>query len=199
MADKRVRSDFIIKDLVVSLPSATGGGAGSTWLPADDGEPLPWWISPVASVLIKGHVLEAVTATVTDALKQGSDLNPIASAFEGDPEGSPAIRQAIHEIGSAVVAGAAYAAVGASGGVGMPDPNCNGTSLETIPPTLTPVVHKGIEIHRVSELPRLRKQLAVTMEVLDKAAKAQAPRGDEVKTVAAHLQSALSGLGAVAT
>lgn len=201
MADKRARSDFIIKDLVVSIPSASGGGSGSTWLPADDGEIPPWWVSPIAGVLIKGHVLEVVNATVKNALKNDADLNSFALAFkDGDPDGNPAIRRAIHDIGAAVVASAAYAAVaGGGGGVAMPDPNCNGTSLETIPTPITPVVHQGIEIHRVTALPKLRKQLAVTMEVLDRAARAQAPRGEEVKTVASHLQGALSALGTVAT
>lgn len=195
MADHpRVRHDFIIKDLVVSIPSASGGGRGGTFLPAEDGTPLPWWISPIAGVLVKGLVLEAVTRTVIDAVKKGGDFKDIGLAFrDGDPDGNPAIRHAIHEIGSAVVASAAYGALG--GSVGLPNPDCGGTSLETIPPTLTPIVHLGIEIHRVTELPRLRKQLAVAVEALDRLAAAQAPRGAEVKVVAKHLEDALKGLG----
>ena len=194
MADKaRMRNDFIIKDLVVTLPSASGGGRGGTFMPAEDGPPLPWWLSPVAGVLVKGRVLEAVTATIKEAVKKGGDFKEIGMAFrQGDTAGNPAIRQAIHEIGSAVVASAAYGAMG--GSAGMPDPNCNGTSMETIPSPLTPVVHIGIEVHRVTELPRLRKQLAVAVETLDKLAAAQAPRGEEVKLVAKHLEEALRGI-----
>lgn len=193
MANSRLRNDFIIKDLVVSIPASQAGGGGGTWMPAEDGKPLPWWISPVAGVLVKGKVLEAVTATVIDAVKKKGDFREIGLAFrDGDPDGNPAIRQAIHEIGSAVVASAAFAAVG--GSVGLPDPDCGGTSLETIPPTLTPIVHEGLEIHRVTELPRLRKQLAVAVEALDRAAAALAPRGDEVKRVTTHLEAALKEL-----
>ena len=193
MASKRTRNDFVIKDLVVSVPSA-GGGAGGTWLPAEDGPPLPWWISPVAGVLVKGHVLEAVTATMKDALKRG-EFEDIGRAFrEGDPDGNPAIQIAIYDIGSAVVASAAFAAMG-GGSVGLPNPDCGGTSLETIPPTLTPVVHKGLEIHRVSELPRLRKQLAMAVEALDRVAVALEPKGSEVGVVKTHLEKALKGLG----
>jgi hypothetical protein len=195
MANMRTRNDFVIKDLVVTVPSESGGGAGGTWLPAEDGPPLPWWISPVAGVLVKGHVLEAVTATMQDALKKGGDFDDIGRAFrEGDPDGNPAIQIAIHDIGSAVVASAAFAAMG-GGSVGLPDPNCGGTSLETIPPTLTPIVHKGLEIHRVSELPKLRRQLAMAVEALDRVAASLEPRGSEVGIVKTHLEKALNGLG----
>lgn len=191
MTKKFVRNEFIIKDLVVSIPSARGGGGG-TWLPAEDGPPLPWWISPVAGVLVKGQVLEVVNATIKEAIKAG-DFTAIGRAFQdGDPDGNPSIRRAIHDIGSAVVASAAYAAVG--GTFGYPNPDCGGTSLETIPPTITPIVHEGLAIHRVTELPRLRMQLATAVEVLDRAAAAQAPKGEEVGRVAKHLESALSDL-----
>jgi hypothetical protein len=194
MTEEPARRDFVIKDLVVRIPSASGGGGGGTWLPAEDGPPLPWWISPVAGVLVKGNVLEAVTATVKDAIKQGGDFKEIGQAFrEGGLDGNPAIRGAIHDIGSAVVASAAYAAVG--GSVGLPNPECGGTSLETIPPTITPIVHQGIEIHRVSELPRLRKQLAVAVEALDRVAASRAPRGAEVGVVREHLETAIKSLG----
>jgi hypothetical protein len=194
VADKLVRSDFVIKDLVVSLPSPHAGGGGGTWMPAEDGEPLPWWISPVAGVLVKGRVLETVTATIKDAVKQGGDFADIGLAFrEGAAEGNAVIRRAIHNVGSAVVAAAAYAAVGGSD-VALPDPDCGGSSLETVPPTLTPVILEGGEIHRVTDLPRLRKQLAIAVEALDRAAVAHAPRGDEVKLVARHLEEALGEL-----
>ena len=92
-----------------------------------------------------------------------------------------------------MVASAAYSALG--GSAGMPNPDCGGTSLETIPPTLTPIVHVGIAVHRVSELPRLKRQLEQTMAFVDKAAVAQAPRGAEVGAVRAKLEGALKDLG----
>ena len=56
-------------------------------------------------------------------------------------------------------------------------------------------MHEGIELHRVSELPRLRTQLGVAVETLDRVATDLEPRGDEVKVVARHLKEALEGLG----
>lgn len=190
---KRVRHDFIIKDLVVTIPSA--GARGGTFLPADDGTPLDPWISPIAGVLAKGDILEVVRGTMREALKDGRDLTSIGLAFrDGDPDGNPAIKSAIHEIGAAVVASVAYSALGV-GSVGLPNPDCGGTSLETIPPTITPIVKFGLEVHRVTELPRLRKQLSVAVEVLGKLAAAHAPSGAEVATVREHLEGALKSLG----
>lgn len=192
-SEQRLRSEFVIKDLAVRLPSSHGGGSGGTFLPADDGVELPWWISPIAAVLVKGHILESVGRVITEAVTRGDDLTEIAAGFaEGDPDGNPAIQRAIHEIGSAVVAGAAFTTIG--GAIGYPNPDCGGTSLETIPPTITPIVHTGIEIHRVSELPRMRKQLAVALETLDRAAAALEPRGEEVKLVAKQLDAARKSL-----
>ena len=184
----------IIKDLVVTIPSATGA-RGGTFLPAEDGPPLPWWISPIASVLVKGDILEVVRGTMREALKDGRDLTSIGRAFrEGDPDGNPAIKSAIHEIGAAVVASAAYAVMG-GGSVGLPNPDCGGTSLETIPTPITPVVNVGLEVHRVTELPRLRKQLSIAVDALDKIAAAHAPSGAEVAVVRGHLEGALKSLG----
>lgn len=187
------RNEFLIKDLAISIRPETATGAGGTWIPADDGPPLPWWISPIASVLVKGQILEAAGRTIAETLEKKGDLSEIVAAFDGDPDGNPAIRHTIQEVGSAVVAAAAYGHIG--GAVGYPDPNCGGTSLETIPPTITPIVHQGIEIHRVSELPRLRRQLEVAVESLDRVAEGLAPRGDEAKVVGRHLKEALDGLG----
>jgi hypothetical protein len=196
----RARTDFVIKDLVVSIPSAAGGG-GRSFIPADDnGEPLPWWISPVAGVLGKEHVLEIARETVRGALKDQAALDGIGLAFrEGDPDGNPALREAIHDVGSAVVASAVWADLaraGASGGgVGLPNPDCGGSSLETIPTPITPIVHVGMEAHRVSDLPRMRKQLAIAVEKLDKISIQHAPRGDDIPAVRKQLEGALQSLG----
>jgi hypothetical protein len=185
------RRDFLIKDLVVSVAA---GGRGGTWMPGPDDETPPPTISPIASLFANLAHLEAVRATIIDAVK-AKQFDEIGRAFvEGGAGGSPAIRTAIHEIGAAVVASAAYAALGGGGSVGLPNPDCGGTSLETIPPTLTPVVHVGLAVHRVTELPRLRKQLAETVAFVDKAAAAQAPRGAEVAAVRAQLEGALKEL-----
>ena len=182
------RKDFLIKDLAISI----GGGGGGTWLPADDGELPPPWLSPVAAVLVNGDLFEAVRGAMLEAVKN-KQFDEVAKAFVvGGTAGNATIRNAIHEIGSVVVASAGYAALGSS--VGMPNPDCGGTSLETIPPHLTPYVHVGRNVHRVSELPRLKQQLAQATAYLDKAAAARAPRGAEATTVRRQLENALESL-----
>jgi len=146
-------------------------------------------------VLANLALVEAVRGAVVDAIKAKRFDDVAGALVAGGSAGSPAIRTAIHEIGSAVVASAAFAAMSGGGSTGLPNPDCGGTSLETIPPTLTPVVHVGLAVHKVTELPRLRKQLAQTVAFLDKAAAAQTPRGDEVAAVRAQLEGAIKELG----
>lgn len=192
MKRKFQRTDFIIKDLVVSVG---GGSRGGTWLPGPDDETPPSPISPIASVLVNIGLIESVRATMKEALESGKGFESIAQAFvPGEAGGNPAIRSAIQEIGSAIVASAAYSAMG-SGSAGMPNPECGGTSMETIPTPLTPVVNVGREVHRVTELPRLKQQLAVAAKFIDKAVDAQAPNGAEVNVVRAQLEGALKSLG----
>ena len=186
------RSDFLIKDLAVSVGS---GGRGGTWMPGPDDPTPPSPISPVASVLANLAHIEAVRGAIVDAVK-AQRFDEVARAFvAGEAGGNPVIRTAIQEIGAAVVASAAYAALG-SGGTGLPDPDCGGTSLETIPPTLTPVVHvraRRPQSDRVCH--GSSSQLAQTLAYVEKAAAAQAPRGAEVGTVQAQLEAALKSLG----
>ena len=191
MPKKFARQDFLIKDLVVSIGAGSRGG---TWLPVDEDHTPPSPISPIASILVNIGLIEAVRGTIVDAVK-AKNFDDIAHAFmPGEAGGSPVIRNAIQEIGSVVVASAAFAALG-GGTVGLVDPDCGGTSLETIPPTITPVVHIGRAVHRVTELPRLRKQLAETVAFVEKAAAAQSPSGDEVAAVRVQLEGALKSLG----
>ena len=188
MAKVLSRHDFLIRDVAVSI----GGGGGGSWLPPDDGEIPPSPISPIAAVVSHLVQIEAVRATVIDAVK-AKRFDEIGRAFvAGDTGGSPAIRSAIQDIGTAVVASAAYVALGGGGLAGMPDPECGGTS--TIPSPLTPVAHIGLAVHRVSELPRLRQQLAQTVAYVDKAAAAQAPRAQDVSALRSQLEAALKSL-----
>jgi len=190
MAQRLQRKDFVIKDLVVSVG---GGSRGGTWLPADDGETPPSPVSPIASVVVNLGLIESVRAAVIDAIRS-KDFDSIGRAFvQGEAGGNPAIRVAIQEIGQAVVAAAAYSVMGRS--AGMPNPEECGNSLETVPSPTTPVVHVGFEVHRVTELPRLQKQLAAAVEYVDKAVAARTPHGSEVGMVREQLEVALKGLG----
>lgn len=192
MAKALTRRDFLIQDLAVTVG---GSGRGGTWMPGPDDETPPSPVSPIASVLANLGWIEAVRGTIIDAVK-AKRFDDVAAAFApGEIGGNAVIRTAIHEIGAAVVASAAYAALGGGGGtVGLPDPDCGGTSLETIPPTITPIVHEGLAVHRVSELPRLKHQLAQTLAYVEKAAGAQVPRGEEVAAVRTQLEGALKTL-----
>lgn len=187
MAQRLQRKDFVIKDLVVGV---AGGSRGGTWLPADDGEPPPTPVSPIASVLVNITLIESVRAAMIDAIR-AKDFDSIGRAFvQGEAGGNAAIRMAIQEIGQAVVAAAAYSAMG-GGSAGMPNPDDD----QPIPTPLTPVIHVGFEVHRVSELPRLRKQLAATLEYVDKAVAARTPHGSEVGMVREQLEVAIKALG----
>ncbi|GAB3352792.1 hypothetical protein [Lysobacter tyrosinilyticus] len=191
--DKRkgfTRKDFLIKDLAVSIGGGTRGG---TWMPGPDDETPPSPISPIASVLVHIGLIEAVRGATIEAVKT-RQFDEVARAFvAGGTEGNPIIRNAIHDIGAAVVASAAYSALGSSVGMPADGPDC-GTSLEHIPPTLTPVVHEGYIVHRVTELPRLKQQLAQAVAYIDRAAAAQAPRNEEAPVLRKQLQGALESL-----
>ena len=193
MTKRFARKDFLIKDLAISV---SGSGRGDAWLPGPDDKTPPTPISPIASILVNVGLIEAVRGAVVDAIK-AKNFDDIGRAFiAGDAGGNPAIRAAIHDIGTAVVASAAYAEL-AGGSSGLPnpdDPNC-GTSLETFPPTTTPILNIGLAVHRVSELPRLRKQLAQTVAYVDRAVAARAPNREEVAAVRAELEGALKSLG----
>lgn len=182
------RKDFLIKDVAISIGAGSGGG---TYLPAEDGKLPPSPISPIASLVYNTEIIEMVRATVIDAVKE-QRFEDVAQAFvPGGNGGNHAIREAIQEIGSAVVASAAYAALGKY----VPNPDD-----DTPPPTpITPVIHYGRAVHRVTELPRLRQQLAHTIAYLDKAAAELAPRGTEIEDVRAHLEGALKNLSKTAT
>jgi hypothetical protein len=185
------RKDFLIKDLAISI--SAGGGGGSTWLPGPDDKTPPSPISPIASIVANLSLIEAVRGTIVEAVKAGK-FEEVGRAFvEGDAGGNAAIRASIQQIGAAVVASAAFGALG--GKVGLVDPDCGGTSFEHIPTSITPVVNVGFAAHKVADLPRLKAQLAQATAYLDKAAAAQAPRGAEVADVRAHLQGALKDLG----
>lgn len=192
MRTKLQKGDFIIKDLVVSMSRS---GSGSTWLPGPDDETPPTPISPVASVLAHMDIIQSVRATTFESLKNKEGFESIGRAFnDGELGGDVAIRSAIQEIGTAVVASTVYSAMAGNGSVGLPNPECGGTSLETIPTPITPVIAEGRLIHRVTELPRLKQQLVETAEFIEKAVAAQFPTGEAVGELEEKLEGALEAL-----
>ena len=192
MKRKIQKRDFIIKDLMISV---SGGKMGDVWLPAPGGETPPSPISPVAGLLVKMGLVDTVRGIIREALKSEEGIESIGQAFvQGGVGGNPVIRNAINEIGAAVVASAAYAAM-PTGKFGIPNPDCGGTSYETIPPTITPIIVTGREIHRVTELPRLQNQLAATMEYIEKATETRLPAGEEVGMLRDKIEGAFKNVG----
>jgi hypothetical protein len=86
------------------------------------------------------------------------------------------------------------AALGA-GGVYMPDPDCGGSSLETIPPTLTPVVHKNAVMVRASDLSRLKAKMKQVLDTAEEAEQALVPRkAGDVRMLRGKLEGALESM-----
>jgi len=190
MKKEFTKGDFLVKDLAVSI----SGGIASTWLPAPDQPTPPSPISPVAAVLSHMDLVQAVRSAIQEAVKT-KQFDDVARAFiAGDAGGNPVIRAAIQEIGSAVVASAAFSAAFAEGVVELPDAEDQYYSRSKPPPSLTPMMPMGLMVHSVSELPRLKQQLAETLAYVEKAAEAQAPQGKEVAAVRAELEAALNSL-----
>lgn len=110
-------------------------------------------------------------------------------AQKGTAEVLPELQAVASEVADALVVGAIQ-----GGGRMLPDPNCGGTSLETIPPTLTPVVSKA-ELIRVTDLPALKERLQVATRATTELAAQFAPKTEvEVQVVAENLKEALGAL-----
>jgi len=113
----------------------------------------------------------------------------VATAGSGDPDGIPMVAEMAGNIGVELVAGAAL-----GGWAGMPDPNCGGTSLETIPPTITPVVHKGSQL-QISDLPSIKQGISAALAMVEKLEAEIAPRaGIETEVVQDSLKQAMEAL-----
>ena len=186
MKNNFTRHDFLIKDVAVSIPG--GNGHASTWMPTDDQHTPPSPISPIASVMANIGLIEAVRGTIAEAVK-AQKFDDVARAFVPG------------EAGAALSFGplSNKSDLRLSPAPPMPGWWNRGLvdgehSFETIPSTLTPVVHAGFQVHRVTELPRLRKQLEQAVDYVNKAATAQAPGHNEVDGVRAQLKEALSSL-----
>jgi len=189
---------FKVKDLMINVISTGGGGA---FLPADDG-PIPTPVTPHTPVISAVAITPQFILTaplIKDALKvQDGHIHcadTLARAAGSDPDGDPAILALVKDIGRAAV-GAAVLAHG--GGAGMPDPNCGGTSMETIPTPLTPVVHNARTVLSRSHLPALKKQLEQVLVAVEKAELELTPKGRDADAVRSQLEGAIAELKGVA-
>ncbi len=177
-------SVFRVKDLMINVLADRGGGLSYC---SED-------VSATAPTPITPYILVAANQPVLDYVRDVT----VKLADSGDPDGSPAVAELIDEvaldIGRAVVVGAVQ-----GGGVYYPDPNCGGSSLETIPTPITPVVHKNLAILKGSHLGQLKDQLQTALRATQAAEAALTPRtADQVKEVRNKLEGALASLGQVA-
>lgn len=173
-------SVFKVKDLMIKV---IGGGGGAGLCSEDVSVTAPTPITPYILVAAQRPLFEQLVGITRKAMKS-NDLEVQAAAVD-------AIDDVAQEVGREVV----VAALG-GGGVYMPDPNCNGSSMETIPTPLTPVVHKIAHTVRASDLPRLRTQLQEVVAKAEEAEGALAPRSAaDRRRVSGKLKAALEELG----
>lgn len=174
---------FKARDLMVSVVSTAGGAM----LPADD-QPIPTPITPktpVISVIVRGRELEAIGTLVQEAVR-AQDVEGIRHIVD-----SPMLEKVADRFGHDVVVSAMFG--GAT--VALPDPNCGGSSLETIPTPITPIVHEGRFAVRVSDLPVLKEQLTSMLEAVNEVEASLEISGREAEGLAEQLGSVVKGLG----
>lgn len=107
----------------------------------------------------------------------------------GDPDSLTAAMEIADTAGQLMVAGAMQ-----DSGALLPDPNCNGTSLENIPTPLTPLVSKASVID-VADLQMIKARIQQTLATIDKIETQFAPAtGVEAEVVTEHLKGALDSL-----
>jgi hypothetical protein len=188
---------FKVKDLMINvIGRGSGGGAA---LPADDTTPVPTPITPIAITAVLVELTPAVTIGtqfVKDAMKTKDLVNNekaeiIARAAQPSFTNAGAFAEVNRQIAAAVV-GAAV--IQSGGSAGMPNPDCGGSSQETIPTPLTPVVRQTAGLLRAEHLPRLRERLATMLAAVDAAEKSLAPRGKAVADLKEKLRAASAEL-----
>jgi len=185
---------YQIRDLMINV-IGSGGGAS---LPADDTTPVPTPITPIAidaAVLAITPQVQFAAPILKEALNEGLVENrqaeSIARAAFGSADGSAAFVQINREL-TATLAGAAVFQTG--GSAGQPDPNCGGSSMETIPTPITPVVHKAATVLQASHLPRLKARLTEMLRAVEEAEKTLIPQGKTATALAGSMKSALAEL-----
>lgn len=173
-------SVFKVKDLMIRVLGSGGGSAGLCSEDVSVTAPTP--ITPVILVAAQRPLFEHLQAVTRKAVKKA------------DPATDEAVIDAIDNLAIEVGRGVVVAALG-GGGVYLPDPNCDGSSMDTIPTPLTPVVHKNAVTVRATDLPRLKDQLRQALAAADEAEQALTPSGAHKRSLKTKLQGAIEALG----
>lgn len=186
-------SVFKVKDLMIRVLG--GGGGGASLCSEDVSVTAPTPITPYILVAAHQPLFERLQEMTRKSMATDPDVDP-ASPAEANPEPQPwRVLRAIDDLALDVGRQVVVAAVG-GGGVYMPDPNCGGSSMETIPTPITPVVHKIAVTVRASDLPRLKAQLNEVVAMANEAEQALSPRSAaDRRLVGGKLKGALEGLG----
>lgn len=185
---------YKVRDLMVNVIRAGGGSAS---IPADDGTPVPTPTTPVAvdvSLVALSPAIEAIIPSVKESLKS-NNVEALARAGAGLADGSAAVNAVTREVAATLV-GAAVLQAG--GSAGLVNPECLGTSYETIPTPITPYVHKARRLLRVEDLAALKSRLTRALSAVEVAEKALVPRGKEASELAERLKSAAAELSKTA-
>lgn len=166
---------FKIKDLMINVTDSRLKLRGGTALCTID--------QPTTLVCTVHSPFMAV-ARLSDQLELMGKLAQVGTA-----EAVEDLKVVSRNVADALVAGAIQ-----GGGRMMPDPNCGGTSYETIPTPITPVVSQG-EVIRVSDLPALKERMAQVSRTVERLEAQFEPANDlEREVVAEHLKAGLQAL-----
>ena len=176
---------FKVRDLMVNvIPRGNGNVA---LLPPDAG-PIPTRltpITPIISVLAQKVVLDRARVVLQEKLDAAVESKEALYETE--------IVELVREVGAEV--GVAVVSAMFAGGRMLPDPNCGGTSYETIPTPITPYVQKARFALADEYLPYLKHQLKESLRAVELAEEELMPRASsDIESLSGHLKESLESL-----
>jgi hypothetical protein len=136
------------------------------------------------------HLVCTPASPIMAVARQSDRLEALGKvAARSRPEDLPELKLAAGKIVDVVL----VAALQAGGDALRPDPEC-GNSVETFPPTITPVILES-DFIRSSDLPAIKQRLRSTLAAVETLEAQLAPREDlERKVIAEHLEAAAASL-----
>lgn len=190
---------FKVKDLLIHLPTKSGGGGSFMPNPDCDGTSVPPILTPHTPVLQVANLspqLQSAQAAVRRAFGENDRDGPAAvavakAALFRDASGSPALNVALDSATRAVAGGIVQAAIaGGGGGTSLPGPD-----QETPPSPISPIAHGANLALRAEHLVAIREQLTDALRAIDKAEAGAMPRtAADVALVGKALEGALAEL-----
>jgi hypothetical protein len=184
---------YRVKDLMINVI----GNGGGTAYPADDTTPVPTPITPIAmpmALVALSPQLDFVSPIVREALAGehigfNSKAEAIGRAALGGSEGATAFVAAGRKIAGVMVGAAVFQH---GGGAGMPNPECDGTSLETIPTPLTDYIRQASTLLQPEHLPRLKTRLTEMLRAVEAAEQVLVPTGKVASDLRERMKVALT-------